>query len=190
MRGKDIQERPPTRTERITPAYAGKSERSAGPSLWTQDHPRVCGEKPFGRLCLNLILGSPPRMRGKGFGFVCRHCEIRITPAYAGKSFFRALESQRSWDHPRVCGEKPREARNICLDRGSPPRMRGKDSVVDGLQCVHGITPAYAGKRACGTQNRQGWRDHPRVCGEKLECRLESLGLLGSPPRMRGKESV
>ena len=106
MRGKDIQERPPTRTERITPAYAGKSERSAGPSLWTQDHPRVCGEKPFGRLCLNLILGSPPRMRGKGFGFVCRHCEIRITPAYAGKSFFRALESQRSWDHPRVCGEK------------------------------------------------------------------------------------
>ena len=113
-----------------------------------------------------------------------------ITPAYAGKSQFCGLDKNRFWDHPRVCGEKPREARNICLDRGSPPRMRGKDSVVDGLQCVHGITPAYAGKRACGTQNRQGWRDHPRVCGEKLECRLESLGLLGSPPRMRGKESV
>ena len=190
MRGKDIQERPPTRTERITPAYAGKSERSAGPSLWTQDHPRVCGEKDLDLSADTVRLGSPPRMRGKvSFGLWNLNAH-GITPAYAGKSQFCGLDKNRFWDHPRVCGEKPREARNICLDRGSPPRMRGKDSVVDGLQCVHGITPAYAGKRACGTQNRQGWRDHPRVCGEKLECRLESLGLLGSPPRMRGKESV
>ena len=30
----------------ITPAYAGKSQRSWCPAAQTRDHPRVCGEKP------------------------------------------------------------------------------------------------------------------------------------------------
>ena len=189
MRGKDIQERPPTRTERITPAYAGKSERSAGPSLWTQDHPRVCGEKDLDLSADTVRLGSPPRMRGKvSFGLWNLNAH-GITPAYAGKSQFCGLDKNRFWDHPRVCGEKPREARNICLDRGSPPRMRGKDSVVDGLQCVHGITPAYAGKSWSAVWNLWVCWDHPRVCGEKSPYDFRPVHGRGSPPHMRGKVS-
>ena len=45
-------------------------------------------------------------MRGKD----CRSADnvqrIRITPAYAGKSFFADFRSNLSWDHPRLCGEK------------------------------------------------------------------------------------
>ena len=47
----------------------------------------------------------------------------------------------------------------------------------------------------CGEKSAQGCRsvlrtrDHPRACGEKnLRCRRNSF-LVGSPPRMRGKES-
>ena len=50
-------------------------------------------------------------------------------------------------DHPRVCGEKNAILSGRKTEPGSPPRMRGKDSIMDGLQGVHGITPAYAGKR-------------------------------------------
>ena len=51
------------------------------------------------------------------------------------------------------------------------------------------ITPAYAGKSASPPQKGQGFRDHPRLCGEKI-CRAAPLsGLPGSPPPMRGKGS-
>ena len=32
------------------------------------------------------------------------------------------------------------------------------------------------------------FRDHPRVCGEKLHRKLSATIFTGSPPRMRGKE--
>ena len=51
---------------RITPAYAGKSHRSAAQQRAGRDHPRVCGEKFFVVLVRLFGLGSPPRMRGKG----------------------------------------------------------------------------------------------------------------------------
>ena len=49
----------------ITPACAGKTlcytrkEPSAG------DHPRVCGENHIAAHPLKIIVGSPPRVRGK-----------------------------------------------------------------------------------------------------------------------------
>ena len=72
----------------ITPAYAGKSVA----------------------LLLNFpeMRGSPPRMRGKG---ACNQAvcpDNGITPAYAGKSGLNRENLFDSWDHPRVCGEKPR----------------------------------------------------------------------------------
>ena len=49
------------------------------------DHPRVCGEKlvsPFLRI---LLLGSPPRVRGKVSLTSGKVDAERITPACAGK---------------------------------------------------------------------------------------------------------
>ena len=52
-----------------------------------------------------------------------------------------------SADHPRVCGEKHIAFHVFDLDKGSPPRMRGKVVSSVTLESSIGITPAYAGKR-------------------------------------------
>ena len=49
----------------ITPAYAGKSVRTCAVQSRDRDHLRVCGEKQAQMGCIQLSLGSPPRMRGK-----------------------------------------------------------------------------------------------------------------------------
>ena len=70
------------------------------------DHPRLCGEKISPFLALNMVVGSPPPMRGK----VINHDRFLfaggITPAYAGKRLLLVIELVQLWDHPRLCGEK------------------------------------------------------------------------------------
>ena len=53
------------------------------------------------------------------------------------------------------------------LDKGSPPRMRGKGMDEERFAQYTRITPAYAGKRSCPFPHRVKSWDHPRVCGEK-----------------------
>ena len=65
--------------------------------------------------------------------------------------------------------------------------MRGKERSCHSHQCVHGITPAYAGKRAELPFAPVRSRDYPRVCGEKRKDTLDYYYPQGSPPRMRGK---
>ena len=92
----------------------------------------------------------------------------------------------------------------------SPPRVRGKVFFGENCRIVHGITPAYAGKRRAGTGQWACRRDHPRVCGEKLRtssrlstswdhprvCGEKALSTFssrknsGSPPRVRGKGQI
>ena len=115
----------------------------------------------------------------------------------------------REEDHPRGCGENTGlQARRRQLP-GSPPRMRGKHSTVFLLSAPDGITPADAGKTALTsslpvsddgitpadagkTKTRLtaslSARDHPRGCGENQQVGERALKLLGSPPRMRGKQ--
>ena len=111
---------------RITPAYAGKSTRTATASVLRRDHPRLCGEKH------------------RTFLPLCRR--VGITPAYAGKRMKAGKKVSRTGDHPRLCGEK------FCLPPacyfflGSPPPMRGKAFMFLLSSPPPGITPAYAGK--------------------------------------------
>ena len=167
MRGKGKWRGKRAEQSRITPAYAGKSLflTRRGFSKW--DHPRVCGEKYLRIAVFVLLMGSPPRMRGKvcGYFVVCRY--LRITPAYAGKSQCFCSFVIICKDHPRVCGEKQGNTAAISVTPGSPPRMRGKATRQLNRLRRRRITPAYAGKSfshdfAC-TKNQ----DHPRVCGEK-----------------------
>ena len=131
----------------ITPAYAGK--RSAGREFGTAawDHPRACGEKAMSVTTMNKSQGSPPRMRGKETDSRRQCCSAGITPAYAGKRTLFCLAGRRNRDHPRVCGEKGRTGALDVVQRGSPPRMRGKvRELLFSFHCAR-ITPAYAGKR-------------------------------------------
>ena len=109
-------------------------------------------------------------MRGKV------HCKtdglfcVRITPAYAGKSFFAAIHEVVWWDHPRLCGEKASLVEIHSSMTGSPPPMRGKDSQQSKRYNRTRITPAYAGK----SKRLLWWSGHAS----------------GSPPPMRGKVST
>ena len=94
----------------------------------------------------------------------------------------------RSWDHPRVCGEKSTAPGRRSGKTGSPPRMRGKGQRRPGHQWQAGITPAYAGKSRGDHLPRLEPKDHPRVCGEKEGNGMKFDVELGSPPRMRGKD--
>ena len=173
--------------DRITPAYAGKSNRDQTILTTFEDHPRVCGEKD-GRLDFSMLQkGSPPRVRGKAALWRVSRPLFRITPACAGKSAKAERTSRCSWDHPRVCGEKDLVSRQLHFSTGSPPRVRGKVSSCNLEALLMGITPACAGKRAAVVMPAVMNWDHPRVCGEKVLTMCWAYGKQGSPPRVRGK---
>ena len=150
MRGKESSRSMGTDQSRITPACAGKSRR--------------------GLLRRTAVRGSPPRVRGKVEPFKGSMYQSRITPACAGKRSKSMPPCCRSWDHPRVCGEKPPAGDGLNLILGSPPRVRGKDFPTVPGQFFPGITPACAGKSLTIPKLSTPSRDHPRVCGEKA-CR-------------------
>ena len=132
-------------------------------------------------------MGSPPPMRGKGIKPLTVSDVQGITPAYAGKRRGKSPVCHRTQDHPRLCGEKPAVSRSFSLSRGSPPPMRGKASPHSCRKSYAGITPAYAGKRKDIIKSNALNRDHPRLCGEKMETGILDGQMMGSPPPMRGK---
>ncbi len=121
------------------------------------------------------------------FHFPLRPWFFFVSPAYAGKSRECARGLTRARNHPRVCGEKFRFCCSFLMQRGSPPRMRGKADGHRKARRRTRITPAYAGKRVCFRSQSRSVRDHPRVCGEKLWLFCCVSLPSGSPPRMRGK---
>ena len=153
-------------------------------------------------------LGSPPHTRGKAPLRITLKANLRITPAYAGKSAFSFARQSFSRDHPRIRGEKllplqdllhevdhPRirgEKRVItwlksCLP-GSPPHTRGKVlAKTDAPACLR-ITPAYAGKRRRTMLRNCLRKDHPRIRGEKNLNGLVHHQPPGSPPHTGGKD--
>ena len=172
----------------ITPAWAGKSARQGRGTSAAEDHPRVGGEKIRDFDGCRVNQGSPPRGRGKGIQYNTETGEIRITPAWAGKSP-RPGSRCRPWgDHPRVGGEKWAAAAAAVSTRGSPPRGRGKVGEKGIYNGKEGITPAWAGKSRAAHGPQICRRDHPRVGGEKLSTWTASLSRPGSPPHGRGKD--
>ena len=134
MRGKAALPAVPLRRSGITPAYAGKRPLTRSTLNSQKDHPRLCGEK---------LLDKPFLQR-----------RYRITPAYAGKRLLTICDGNDIEDHPRLCGEKELVGDTTLTQMGSPPPMRGK--VGNGLKSnfIHGITPAYAGKRRISYEKR------------------------------------
>ena len=89
-----------------------------------------------------------------------------------------------------MCGEKKRLAACAQTAEGSPPRMRGKAFRPAVIARWHRITPACAGKSCPLPRRTVSVRDHPRVCGEKRPEWKNEVELVGSPPRVRGKDAI
>ena len=68
VRGKPGRSLPLAERRRITPACAGKTMRHILHTIFSKDHPRVCGENFFLYFFACTGTGSPPRVRGKHFG--------------------------------------------------------------------------------------------------------------------------
>ncbi len=169
VRGKGPSQAQPPRTAGITPACAGKSSARKGKTGCRGDHPRVCGEKVGLPASPGGWWGSPPRVRGKAVDGFPDDGDTGITPACAGKRLSQRPACGRLRDHPRVCGEKAVNHATDAGGKGSPPRVRGKAGAAAHPYRVHRITPACAGKSAAAAQIGSGFRDHPRVCGEKTK---------------------
>ena len=86
----------------------------------------MCGEKGGGCTDANLVAGSPPHVRGKVIVIALPQCEIRITPACAGKRPGGRGNQSANKDHPRMCGEKKDAKSSTSANKGSPPHVRGK----------------------------------------------------------------
>ena len=168
MRGKGVSATDAKTKAGITPAYAGKSFPQLHKLHRKKDHPRLCGEKNNVLGDVREVSGSPPPMRGKVCIVRIYNRLVRITPAYAGKSFQAHSRPRRIQDHPRLCGEKIMFFLLFSFEQGSPPPMRGKDFRVQIVRGFCGITPAYAGKSSRLPFIPTSFQDHPRLCGEKL----------------------
>ena len=189
MRGKRPGSRAYRRSDRLIPAYAGKTSRALKGMSVTPAHPRVCGENAVEGALGVSGLGSSPRMRGKPSPLTRPWMNPRLIPAYAGKTMARARNSGLARAHPRVCGENRVRASLRLPWVGSSPRMRGKHAVREYSDPRGRLIPAYAGKtqvrkRACAIS-----RAHPRVCGENPYSYNLRTPERGSSPRMRGKHA-
>jgi len=96
----------------------------------------------------------------------------------------------QSRDHPRACGEQSGLPSLTVYPLGSPPRLRGADTVKKGDTLSKRITPAPAGSSSEEEYRARIRQDHPRACGE--QARIRHLRELeeGSPPRLRGAAAV
>ena len=88
-----------------------------------------------------------------------------------------------------MCGENIFLPSAVVYSRGSPPRVRGKPTIISSCTCMTRITPACAGKTPQLVKRLQVTEDHPRVCGENNSRPAKCLRAEGSPPRVRGKLS-
>ena len=127
-------------------------------------------------------------MRGKAQDLTDRQPVCWITPACAGKSTSGMLFLSCSWDHPRMCGEKITLLYALADKEGSPPHVRGKVDKSTYRNLQNRITPACAGKSLTATRAARSTGDHPRMCGEKPDCKAKRNPKKGSPPHVRGKE--
>ena len=113
-----------------------------------------------------------------------------ITPAGAGKTHSRWVQTPRCTDHPRRCGENARSSRQARFETGSPPQVRGKPEIPHCYYITAGITPAGAGKTHANAAPWADAEDHPRRCGENRWVQPPNTRCSGSPPQVRGKRET
>ena len=151
---------------RITPAYAGNTQRLYRRLFYPRDHPRI---------------------RGEHYHWITdfRKCR-RITPAYAGNTRTDAKERINLKDHPRIRGEHAGKSILVDESLGSPPHTRGTHFLKAENQVRDRITPAYAGNTTCKSCLCHHRRDHPRIRGEHKQILKSVRKHGGSPPHTRG----
>ena len=187
VRGKHCPTPPIWRASGLIPACAGKTNRITGPVSRIRAHPRVCGENHATRKSKPKERGSSPRVRGKPMSPVRPAGLNGLIPACAGKTTRTASSGRSSRAHPRVCGENWCARQGWQREKGSSPRVRGKQLFTRRPLRWWRLIPACAGKTPAVVPRPDSGRAHPRVCGENVVGEFEEVSGAGSSPRVRGK---
>ncbi len=131
--------------DRLTPACAGTTTRSASPLTPWSAHPRLRGD--HGRMWFDSTPGhgSPPPARGPRPRRHRHRAPDRLTPACAGTTSVRPVSSPPAPAHPRLRGDHRGNDELHELRCGSPPPARGPRVLrVPALRACR-LTPACAG---------------------------------------------
>ena len=170
----------------IIPAYAGNTFIPRSINIFSQDHPRICGEHIAKNLTTGEVKGSSPHMRGTRIRPPEYARTLGIIPAYAGNTPPCPGRAAIHWDHPRICGEHVQTADCEGVQAGSSPHMRGTPGRHRYRPHSPGIIPAYAGNTSALSPSGNRYRDHPRICGEHCRNVVALSTSMGSSPHMRG----
>ena len=152
---------------RIIPTRVGKSAPQLKPITYAKDHPHACGEKPLCTTPTEKLIGSSPRVWGKGRRVSKSEGEGRIIPTRVGKRQGAFFVNQMSEDHPHACGEKCALIMQDQYGLGSSPRVWGKVHILICRHHILRIIPTRVGKRCLRIGVVDIIRDHPHACGEK-----------------------
>ena len=116
---------PSTSATRFIPACAGNTTNYPTMRAAAAVHPRVCGEHDEEFEKISNEDGSSPRVRGTQVFVPLNKPGRRFIPACAGNTRITPRRLCRSTVHPRVCGEHRAWPRDVRVNRGSSPRVRG-----------------------------------------------------------------
>ena len=105
MRGKRRFSKAYTKSPRLIPAHAGKTNTCTLPAAIGRAHPRACGENARDVRDFAAGWGSSPRMRGKLGALEAVPPKLRLIPAHAGKTSCFVARDRWLGAHPRACGE-------------------------------------------------------------------------------------
>ena len=155
---------------RITPASAGTTFQLPCNLPVCKDHPRFCGDYLKTPCSTLTTVGSPPLLRG-----------LRWQTVYG---------LLRQGDHPRFCGDYAPTDGSAPCEGGSPPLLRGLLYITLICRIRDRITPASAGTTDFWQNNVGFGQDHPRFCGDYHMKKLGGLYKQGSPPLLRGLQSL
>ena len=125
-RGKPCSPPPLSRSTRLIPAHAGKTDSQDPSTRAAWAHPRSRGENEVIKVHRSSFHGSSPLTRGKLRLVIGRDIIAGLIPAHAGKTG-RVLQLRGSEEaHPRSRGENLVGMLLDANDKGSSPLTRGK----------------------------------------------------------------
>ena len=92
--------------------------------------------------------------------------------------------------HPRMRGERSAPSRLILVDDGSSPHARGTPDAHDAETVQRRFIPACAGNARHSPSGSSCQSVHPRMRGERMWRRSDTVGVRGSSPHARGTRQL
>ena len=186
-RGKPCSPPPLSRSTRLIPAHAGKTDSQDPSTRAAWAHPRSRGENEVIKVHRSSFHGSSPLTRGKPGAFFNSEALRRLIPAHAGKTLSACCLTPMTRAHPRSRGENLHHAKEASVKTGSSPLTRGKRSVIVPVNITARLIPAHAGKTRERFEPGSVDAAHPRSRGENSSPSRRTKVISGSSPLTRGK---